>query len=371
MRKFILLALCVSSLALALALAAPLAHGQEPAKAIAPLIDEDTILIIHVSLTDFNLSVLLDQGEMLGLFDDRESKKRYQHWLLVHKRFTKAGGRELFLLAGLANLPDLEREPPTLAVPLEDGADVDKLAELLKETLPTAEVAKVGRFLVAAEKSDLERLRKIQPKARPELTQAFLAAGEGSIRLVFLPPPELLRAIDETLPMLPKVLGGASSKTLTKNVRWLAAGLDLRNDGELRVILQAADADTAQTLRQMARTAIDVGLRGFARRLTQEFADKPIDDKELDKALAQLQISVKAAQVILAIPQNPAVQKLGGAIGQTLSNSRARIQGVNNLKQIGLAFHHFHSYHGRFPGNIVDRNGKALLSLARRYFTLH
>src|SRR5215208_5386317 len=33
-----------------------------------------------------------------------------------------------------------------------------------------------------------------------------------------------------------------------------------------------------------------------------------------------------------------------------------------NLKQIALAFHNHHDANGRLPGNICDKNGKALLS---------
>ena len=35
---------------------------------------------------------------------------------------------------------------------------------------------------------------------------------------------------------------------------------------------------------------------------------------------------------------------------------------LNNLKQIGLAFHNYYSAYDRFPGNIYSKDGKALLS---------
>jgi len=39
-----------------------------------------------------------------------------------------------------------------------------------------------------------------------------------------------------------------------------------------------------------------------------------------------------------------------------------RAECVNNLKRIGLAFHGYNGAHGHLPGNIIDKDGKPLLS---------
>ncbi len=47
---------------------------------------------------------------------------------------------------------------------------------------------------------------------------------------------------------------------------------------------------------------------------------------------------------------------------QASRTAARRSQSVNNLKQIGLAMHNFHSTNNRFPAPIRDKNGKPLLS---------
>src|SRR5262249_27007034 len=50
------------------------------------------------------------------------------------------------------------------------------------------------------------------------------------------------------------------------------------------------------------------------------------------------------------------------ALAGVILGPAARGRGMNNLKQIGLGWHYFFGSHGRFPANIVNSDGKPLLS---------
>jgi hypothetical protein len=48
--------------------------------------------------------------------------------------------------------------------------------------------------------------------------------------------------------------------------------------------------------------------------------------------------------------------------GTDIEKARARAKSSNNLKQILLAVHNFHDANGKFPNDVYDANGKAILS---------
>src|SRR5262249_54507479 len=66
-----------------------------------------------------------------------------------------------------------------------------------------------------------------------------------------------------------------------------------------------------------------------------------------------------------SLDPTPAAAVAGALLLPAVQSARAaarRAQSTNNLKQIGLAMHNFHSSNGRFPADIVDNEGKPLLS---------
>ena len=73
-------------------------------------------------------------------------------------------------------------------------------------------------------------------------------------------------------------------------------------------------------------------------------------------------------RVVLNVEANMSIAAAGVLVGlllpavQAAREAARRVSASNNLKQIGLAIHNYHSAYKRIPGPIVDKDGKPLLS---------
>ena len=60
--------------------------------------------------------------------------------------------------------------------------------------------------------------KRLRPITRPELTTAFETAGDTAIQAILLPPKYFRRVIEETMPQLPKEIGGGAKQCRDKRL---------------------------------------------------------------------------------------------------------------------------------------------------------
>jgi hypothetical protein len=348
-----------AGLALALALAAPVIAADNKfdpdarARFLAPYLDDQTIAVGHVDVTRIDLEATLAKLAEVSKLDAKQlalPKQLLAGWLAG---FTKAGGKAIYAVVSLADLPD----PPLVVVPLEQGADGRALAALLSFALPGAGPNKMpfeaaeqrGQAVVAGSKAVLERFRTLQPTPRPEVAQAFAAAGDTTAQVLVLPTTVTRRAIEEILPTLPKELGGGPSTILTSGFLWAAFGVDLPPRLALREVIQSQDAAAA---------------RALSGKLTHLIRTLVLEAREpgFDKIAAQLTPRVAEDRLTLRLDEKELVNILE-PLAARFREAQTRMAASNNLKQIGLALHNYHDTHGRFPAAAsYDKPGKPLLS---------
>jgi hypothetical protein len=338
-------------LTLTLALPAFGADKDARAKTIAPYLDEQTIAVARLDVTK------LDGGAVTALLTDlggapaddaADVKARAGRWLAA---FGKAGGKEVFVVFSLADFPDY----PFVLVPLGEGADAKALAGLLDlPGVPAGPREKVGdNVLFAGSAAARQRLRSLKPAERPELAMAFSASGDGALQVALAPPPHLGRVLDEMLPVLPKEVGGGSSKVLAHGVKWAALGLDAAPKVTLRLTVQAANADSAR--------ALNDGILKAMKALGEQkevVAALP----KFDKMAAVLVPKVEEDRVVLTLEGEDARAGVAPLVRYTLA-AVARGEALDRLKQLAVGMHYHVDARGHMPAVAnFDKAGKPLLS---------
>jgi hypothetical protein len=205
----------------------------------------------------------------------------------------------------------------------------------------------------AGTKHALARIKELQPKERPELAKAYASVGDAPIRVALLIDPDSRRAFEDTLPNLPKWLGGGPTKVLTQGVRWGALGIDLAPALALRVHVESPDEAAASKVKQWWSEELKL--------LARDKEVQTVWPKFQDHA-EKLEAVQKGTQVAVALDETALVAFLEPALTRFRAAS-ARARDTNHLRQIGLALHNSLDSTNTFPPAAnYDKANKPLLS---------
>jgi len=333
----------------------PLALGDEkkPAgpesKALMPFLDERTVAVLHVDLTRLDPAAVEKQiGLLLRLKPAVPEKlpKEVAEFLTVLKNL---GVTQLDMVFSLADLPYF---PPFLVF---HGGDPARLKEALteKKLVPESVFEVHDKVVVGAAEKTQARLREQKPMRRQDLEQALAAADGAVIQLALLAAPATRRIIDEVMPTLPEPLGGGSIKVLTRGLQWIVLRLDLEPKLDLKLLVKAADNDSAAALKKLADRGLElVGEQKELKAVLPAF----------DKVRKLLKLEVQDDHLKLQIAGPELIALLQPPVEKARLNAQ-RTQSMNNLKQLALAMHNYLSTYQSFPPHATkNKEGKALLS---------
>jgi hypothetical protein len=317
------------------------------ARQAAPFLEPGTFLVAHADLTRVDPDKLqkraaavagVDASALAFLASEKDRRRL--------KDLRDAGARDIFLLFGLA---DLFVKGGATVLPVAEGADGKAIAKLMGGKGRTEQM---NGAVVVGDQETLERLAKNKPAARPELTDALAAAGDGVVQVVFLLPADLRRVLEETMPDLPADLGDGKIKTYTRGLKWGALGIDA-DKGQVRLTIGCADAAAARDLEA-----------SVGRLLHAAAASKQVQQilPDADKLVPRLTPKAEGDRLSLTLDEQALTEMVRPYVAPVREASR-RTRSTNNLKQLLLALHNYHDANGRFPPPAsLDKQGKPLLS---------
>lgn len=338
----------LSTVSLAVLLLSRLTLAQELPKAVAPCVNGETLGVLHVDVKSVDPKAIEAQllswmGQLNLEPRELEAAKREiaqarqiaEGW---RDEFLKAGGRHVYLVTSLADIPTA---PGVIIAPLEPNANAKTIASLMFSGQPNGPIegGQVRRWpdkarivdgaVILADADQVKRLE--QKKDRPDLARALAAAGDTPVRAVLVISADMRKVAEETAPNLPRELGGGPITTVSRGVQWIAASVDPGAKPRVELQVQCSDAESAKAIRDILSKGIDALAQ--MKDVQREVPQLPALLKELLPELKQdkLVIAVDQARMDdlvkrMVVPMVAAARKQAIAV-QTMSNARQLLMG--------------------------------------------
>ncbi len=224
--------------------AAEKSKSQQIAETIAPLLDEQALVVAHADYANLDADATVDAiGKLIG----ENAAKGARPQTFAIQALTKAGAKEAFFLMSLADIPS---SPGMLAVPVPEEADQETIQSALAKIqgAPRFQVEAIGKTMVSATPQTWTRLGDLSPATRPHLLDALAAVEECPLKIVLTPPDYFRPVIEQTLPELPEFVGGGPSTILTAGVQWAAIGVEFEPQPKVRIVIQSESPEAATAL---------------------------------------------------------------------------------------------------------------------------
>ncbi len=327
--------------------------GERNAAIVAPFLGSEVAALVRVDLNRINVETIVRAVGGNQADDDRVkgAVQSTKAWVDALKR---GGARDIYVLVDLTDFPGL----PLVVIPFADGADAKAIATALTEGAPVPSFrwpkAETMRGAVVAGTADaVAQVRTLQPAPRSDLAAALSVGANASVQIVLMPSEIQRRALEESMTALPADFGGVPITTVTRGFKWGSIAVVVDPKPMLRATLQAKDEQAAQGLEKIVASALNV------------LAQKAGEDPRLAafvNALQPLKPQLAGDRVTLETDPKQTAELVLVPVHQAREKA-VRSQCMNNLRQIGLAMHNYHSDHNTFPAAFsTSKDGKPLLS---------
>ena len=335
---------------------------------LARCVDDSAVAVAHVDLQQVNIADaakgLARIAQPGGSFVDLPALEAIAG---QSQAIQEAGVRHIYAVFSPVSLGD---DNPYYVAIVEPGRDVAAVAKQVQAKLSNpsgifvlstnrksfAAVAAIGNAVVAGSEMIVARLKASTPAPRPELKSALSATETAPLALLLVPSSDQRKALEETLPELPRSMGGGPTSVFTRGLLWGAVSYSPQRE-TWDIVIQSENSAAA--------TAVQRQLRDLPARFAKVawikvlFPEGQVADSLVPAVTNDmLKLTVKRNDPG-ALALEKALAEAGNIVRTTLWDTTRR----DHVKQIALAMHNFHDVNGRFPAQaLYDKNGRALLS---------
>jgi len=334
------------------------------AKTISPYVDDATLFVVHVDMTRADIAPVAarikeifpkfgtpqQQADGLAQFD--KGVAEVSKWV---GDFTKAGGRDYFLVVSMSGFPDF---PLYAVVPVKAGADAQAIAKLLTANDPQESGVRAelhGDVILWGKPLAINNLKNLKPKDHPELAKAFEAAEDSAAQALFVPSADTRKVLNEMLPNAADGPLAGAKDAVTKGIVWAAFGAEGSPNLSLNIVMQSPDAASAGVLADVINKLVGTMKQMLSRELARSpEAAKLIGDVDV---LAKAFTPTTAGDRLMFHLDTDQSLKLAGVMLPAIAKARMQASTsvtMNNMKQIILACMIYAEGHkGEFPPDLA------------------
>jgi hypothetical protein len=329
---------------------------------IGPFLSPQTIAVAYVRAEALDPNAIWQQiTGIQGRKPNIALEKPISDWVAG---FRKAGGRELYVVLDLADLP---HNAPELIVPLGPQTEAQPLIDFLhgsekkngegggaSQPFYFQVCEKVNGVIFCGSRPARERIHAGKPAPGPQLVHAFEALKGAPVGVAFVPSADTRRVLDEMIPSPPTAgaPGVESGRIISQGLQWAALGMRPPPHPTLDLLIQSENAAAAKRMSRF----LEATFKSLAQR--KEMREMV---PNVDRFLDRLTPEVKEDRVVVAADEKTLTSLVPPLISRTEAAARRNIS-MNRLKQIGLAMHNYHDVNKAFPPAAKCKDGKRLLS---------
>ncbi|MEL7264166.1 MAG: DUF1559 domain-containing protein, partial [Planctomycetota bacterium] len=210
-----------------------------------------------------------------------------------------------------------------------------------------------------------------QPDGDP-FTAIMDSLEDAPVKIAVLPPRYVIRAVQESMPVLPEMLGGGPSNILVDGMQSVGIGL-VPGRLEKHIVIQAKDNASANALKGYMPALMRGVMKSISGGMSQDVVDVT------RQMVADLPMRVEGSRLTMSISPADLTQQQAAMLRSTLEKARGRVrtvQTLNSVRQILLGMHNHHSAFGYFPpwrqgaGNATQIDQRANKGLSWRVYLL-
>ena len=254
--------ICVSFLGLPC-----MAVAQQNPTAFEKAISKDVVAVASVSLIDVDLPKLNNWGLELGLFSKEETEILKLKMLRAHSAVEGLSDSGVERISVLFRLSDFGTYSPLWVATVKKEGDVAEATEALKATLDILQLDKRalkvrdGLIFGGPSQAEIDSLFAENAAASRELSESIKILNQHTAGFVVFGNQDTRRVVREMFPDLPQPFKEATRDLIADHTDWGGVFLDLPPTVDLKLIVQARDNDSAQTLGRLSTGTIEYVLK--------------------------------------------------------------------------------------------------------------